>query len=70
MALPHVAHPRKYCANPSGAAVRLWIKLPHDQRIASARAALGNAAFTSAWGEGRAMTLEQAIEYTLATGTS
>jgi hypothetical protein len=31
----------------------------------SAQAALGDTAFASAWAEGRAMTLEQAIEYAL-----
>jgi len=38
----------------------------HEQRVASTRAALGEAAFAAAWAEGRAMTLEQAIEYALA----
>jgi predicted ATPase/Tfp pilus assembly protein PilF len=37
----------------------------HDQRVASTRAALGDAVFAPAWAEGRAMTLEQAIEYAL-----
>ena len=37
--------------------------------IAALRAALGEAAFTVAWAEGRAMTLEQAIEYALADQT-
>jgi non-specific serine/threonine protein kinase len=38
----------------------------YDRRIASARASFGNdAAFDLAWQEGRAMTLEQAIEYAL-----
>ncbi len=41
----------------------------HDQRVASTRAALGDTAFASAWAEGRAMTLEQAIEYALAGRT-
>jgi hypothetical protein len=30
---------------------------------------LGEAAFAAAWAEGRAMTLEQAIEYALAADT-
>jgi predicted ATPase/class 3 adenylate cyclase/Tfp pilus assembly protein PilF len=38
----------------------------HDQRVTSARAALGDAVFAAALAEGRAMTLEQAIEYALA----
>jgi predicted ATPase len=37
----------------------------YDRRVASARAALGDAAFSAAWADGRAMTLEQAIEYAL-----
>ncbi len=37
-----------------------------DRRIASMRAAIGDVAFEAAWAEGRAMTLEQAIEYALA----
>ena len=37
----------------------------HDQSLASACAALGEAAFATAWAEGRAMTLEQAIESAL-----
>ncbi len=42
----------------------------HDQRMASSRAGLGDAAFAAAWAEGRAMTLEQAVEYALASGDS
>jgi tetratricopeptide (TPR) repeat protein len=38
----------------------------HDQRAAALRAALGEAAFAAAWAEGRAMSLQQAIEYALA----
>ncbi len=38
----------------------------YDRRLASTRGALGEAAFSAAWAEGRAMTLEQAIEYALA----
>jgi len=43
------------------------IDLPqYEQRVASARAALGdNAAFDRAWQEGRALTLEEAIELAL-----
>jgi hypothetical protein len=36
----------------------------HD--IAAVRAVLGDDVFRAAWAEGRAMTLEQAIEYALA----
>jgi tetratricopeptide (TPR) repeat protein len=38
----------------------------NDNSVASTRAAFGDAAFTAAWAEGRAMTLEQAVEYALA----
>ena len=34
--------------------------------VDAARTALGDIAFAAAWAEGRAMTLEQAIEYALA----
>jgi hypothetical protein len=38
----------------------------YDRRVAAARAALGDhAAFDHAWQEGRALTLEQAIELAL-----
>jgi non-specific serine/threonine protein kinase len=37
----------------------------HDHQVALSRTGLGNAAFTAFWAEGRAMTLEQAIEYAL-----
>jgi len=41
-------------------------KTRYDRRVAAARAALGNdTAFDHAWQEGRAMTLEQAIELAL-----
>ena len=39
-----------------------------ESRVKATRAALGDAAFATAWAEGRAMTLEQAIEYALAAG--
>ena len=35
------------------------------QGVAVTRAALGEAAFTAAWAEGRAMPLERAIAYAL-----
>ncbi len=41
----------------------------YDRRVASTRSGLGEAAFTAAWAEGRAMTMEQAIEYALAPET-
>ena len=33
----------------------------HDQQAAALRAALGEAAFTAAWAEGRAMPLQEAM---------
>ncbi len=39
-----------------------------EQNMLITRAALGEAGFKAAWAEGRAMTLEQAIEYALASG--
>ncbi len=39
----------------------------HERRGATTREGLGDAAFAAAWAEGRAMTLEQAIEYALTT---
>jgi non-specific serine/threonine protein kinase len=38
----------------------------HDRHQASTQAVLGDAAFSAAWAEGQAMTLEQAISYALA----
>jgi predicted ATPase/class 3 adenylate cyclase len=40
----------------------------YDKCRAATHAALGNIVFSVAWAEGRAMTLEQAIEYALASG--
>lgn len=37
-----------------------------DKTMASAREALGEAAFTAAWDAGRAMTLDESVEYALA----
>ena len=37
-----------------------------DQYVKSTRTSLGEQAFSTAWAAGRAMTLEQAIEYALA----
>ncbi len=39
----------------------------HDRRVVSARTPLGETAFAATWAKGRAMTLEQAIEYALAS---
>jgi non-specific serine/threonine protein kinase len=38
----------------------------HDRWVTPARTALGDTSFTAAWAEGRAMTMEQAVEYALA----
>jgi len=43
-------------------------KEAHDRKVATARASLGEEAFAAAWEAGRAMTLEQAIEYALQEG--
>ncbi len=48
-----------------GAAPPLAERLELDQNVSALRAHLGDAAFASAWTAGRAMTLEQAIEYAL-----
>ena len=37
----------------------------YDQDVAAARQALGDDAFAMDWAEGRAMTMEQAIQYAL-----
>jgi predicted ATPase/class 3 adenylate cyclase len=41
----------------------------HDAHVLAARAALGDTAFRAAWTEGRATTLEQAVEYALGAET-
>jgi non-specific serine/threonine protein kinase len=38
----------------------------HDQWVVPTRAALGDTPFAATWAEGRALTLEQAVEYALA----
>jgi hypothetical protein len=40
-------------------------QLELDRNVSRLRAHLGDAVLHSAWAEGRAMTLEQAIEYAL-----
>ena len=40
----------------------------HEQTMAAARAALGDEVFSDAWYAGRAMTMDQAVEYALADG--
>jgi hypothetical protein len=46
--------------NATGFQRALFDQAVHDQRVASARETVGKPAFTAAWAEGRAMTLEQA----------
>ena len=41
----------------------------YERRRSAARAALGEAAFTAAWEAGRAMTLDEAVEYALGGAT-
>lgn len=40
-------------------------RIPYDRAVASARSQLGEEAFEQAWQEGRAMNMEQAVEYAL-----
>jgi len=44
------------------------MQIRYDETLAATRAGLGAATFAAAWAEGRAMTLEQAVEYALAGG--
>ncbi len=46
----------------------MW-RIEHDRGVAAAREQLGEAAFAQAWAEGRAMTMEQAIECALESAT-
>jgi non-specific serine/threonine protein kinase len=48
-----------------GAHPPVAIAADYERAVAAGRAALGEAAFAAAWAEGRAMALEQAIEYAL-----
>ncbi len=52
-----------------GEDISIWVPLDvravHERDVLSARSRLGEAAFATAWAEGRAMTLEQAIAYVL-----
>jgi predicted ATPase/class 3 adenylate cyclase len=49
----------------AGSSVWLTIRGDHDRCMAAARAELGESAFSTAWAEGRAMNVEQAIGYAL-----
>jgi tetratricopeptide (TPR) repeat protein len=41
-------------------------QIQHDRNVAAVRAQLDEATFAAVWAEGRAMTLEQAVDYALA----
>jgi hypothetical protein len=41
-----------------------------EREIGATRAALGEAAFASAWEEGQALTLEEAVQYALSAATA
>ena len=45
-------------------------RVEHDRNLAAVRTELGDVGFAEAWSKGRAMTLEQAIEYALKVGES
>jgi hypothetical protein len=51
-----------------GAPLRSADRAEHDRSVAAARAALGEEAFTAAWAEGRAMSLEHTVILALAEG--
>ncbi|MDP8922072.1 MAG: tetratricopeptide repeat protein [Chloroflexota bacterium] len=53
-----------------GAVVGPNDRLEYDRAVATVRAALGEAGLTVGWAEGRALSLEQAVAYALATGAS
>ncbi len=44
--------------------------MDHDRGVETIRSQLGEAALRTAWAEGRAMTLEQAVGYALDAGES
>jgi non-specific serine/threonine protein kinase len=52
-----------------GAPLPTYDRAEHDTAVDHVRALLDRAVFAAAWAEGRAMTLEQAIEYALADQT-
>ena len=43
-------------------------RIPYEQGVASARAQLSEGEFAKAWAAGRAMSMEQAVEYALEEG--
>ena len=48
-----------------GAVLDIVVREPYERAVAAARAELGDEAFEKAWQEGRAMSMEQAIQYAL-----
>jgi non-specific serine/threonine protein kinase len=48
-----------------GARPPVAIDVEYERTVAEGRAALGEAAFAAAWAEGRAMSLDEAVEYAL-----
>src|SRR5262249_51799351 len=48
-----------------GAQPPVAMREEYERTVAEGRATLGEAAFTAVWTEGRAMSLDQAIEYAL-----
>src|SRR5207244_1410082 len=55
----------KACTGTPGARPPVADATEYERTVAEGRAALGEAAFVAAWAEGRAMSLEQALEYAL-----
>jgi hypothetical protein len=53
-------------AEASGAPLQPDLLSDHDQALAAMRTALGEEGFATAWAEGRAMSLDQAISLALA----
>jgi hypothetical protein len=52
-----------------GAQPPVAVPADYESTVAEGRAALGDAAFAAAWAEGRAMSLDEAVEYALGTGS-
>jgi hypothetical protein len=52
--------------SPVNSSIDLVDQPEHERQVAVVRAQLDDAAFTAAWAEGQAMTLDQVIDYALA----
>lgn len=50
----------------TGASIPALFRQEYEHRVAEARARLGDGAFAQAWTTGQAMTMEQAVRFTLA----